>query len=261
MTKKGIMLIGHGSRYGYNKKVMELHADRLRAMGFKNVYTGFNEISRPLIEETLIEMADDGIDEITAIPFFIDSDMHTTDVPPKLRLKNGEKYAEIDVSGKRIMMHLGTPFGEDPLLARILHERIKEMDSGNGKTGVMVIGHGSKLPYSKDAIILNAERLTEMGHNVHYAFNEFNDPKIEDVLERMAEKGMDEIIVLPLFISSENHRNGIPEKIRLKGGASEGTFEHKGKKIIVKYALPIGRDPRITDLLAERANTPDIRHR
>lgn len=255
MTKKGIMIVGHGSRYGYNKKVMELQADRLAAMGFDNVYIGFNETSHPFIEESLVKMAEDGIDEIVAVPFFIASGLHITrDIPPKLRLTGDSMDAAIDVNGRKIKMHFGTPFGDDPLLARILHERVQELDSGNGRTGVMVVGHGSKLKYNKDTIVLNAKRLEEMGHkDVYYAFNEFNDPKIEPVLEEMVEKGIDEVVVLPLFISLGDHlKNDIPEKIHLIDGVSEGTFDHKGRKITVKYALPIGQDPRLTDVLAEK---------
>ncbi|MDR0778592.1 MAG: sirohydrochlorin cobaltochelatase [Methanomassiliicoccaceae archaeon] len=258
MKKKGIMIIGHGSRYEYNKKIMELQADRLTAMGFKNVHIGFNETSHPFIEETLIRMAEDGIEEIAAIPFFIASGLHITrDIPPKLRLKENEKDAEIEVNGKKIMMHFGGPFGDNPLLARILHERVRELDSGKGRTGVMVVGHGSRLPYNKDTVILNAKRLSQMGHDdVYYAFNEFNDPDIGSVLEDMAEKGINEIIVLPLFISLGDHlKNDIPSKIRLKDGTFEGAFDHKGSKIDVKYALPIGQDPRLTEVIAANVNS------
>ncbi|MDR1690840.1 MAG: sirohydrochlorin cobaltochelatase [Candidatus Methanoplasma sp.] len=255
MTKKGIMIIGHGSRYEYNKNTLELQADRLTAAGFENVYIGFNETSHPFIEETLTKMVDDGIEEITAIPFFIASGLHITrDIPPKLRLKADEKDATVDVDGKKIIMHFGTPFGEDPLLAELLHENIQGLDSKKGKTGIMVIGHGSRLPYNKDIIILNSERLSKMGHNdVYYAFNEFNEPKIETVLDEMVGKGLDEIIVLPLFISLGDHlKNDVPEKINLRDGVFDGEFDHDGRKITVKYSLPIGRDPRLTDLLAKK---------
>ncbi|MDR0198778.1 MAG: sirohydrochlorin cobaltochelatase [Methanomassiliicoccaceae archaeon] len=255
MTKKGIMVVGHGSRYEYNKKVMELQAERLTGMGFENVYIGFNETSRPFVEDTLVRMAEDGIDEVIAIPFFIASGLHITrDIPPKLGLKADVRDAVVDVRGRKIKMHFGTPFGDSPLLAKILHERIRELESGKGRTGVMVVGHGSKLPYNRDTIVLNAERLSKMGHrDVRYAFNEFNEPRIEPVLDEMIEAGADEIIVLPLFISLGDHlKNDIPEKIRLRDGEPEGTFDHNGRMITVKYALPIGQDPRLTDVIAEK---------
>jgi len=62
-----------------------------------------------------------------------------------------------------------------------------------------------------------------------------------------------EIIAMPLFISAGDHlKNDIPEKIRLKDGIFEGTFDHNGKTITVKYATPIGEDPRLTEVFAAK---------
>ena len=52
MTKKATLIVGHGSRYEYNKKIMELQKERLEKMGLENVYIGFNETSQPFIGET-----------------------------------------------------------------------------------------------------------------------------------------------------------------------------------------------------------------
>lgn len=255
MTKKGILIVGHGSRYEYNRKVMEMQVRRLRDMGFGNVYMGFDETSHPLIGDSLLQMAEDGVDEIIAIPFFVASGVHVTrTISEKLGAKAGES-ADITVGGRRMRVHYGHPFGEDPLLARILGEKVFFLDSGKGVTGVMVMGHGSRLPYNEQIIRLNAERLTAMSiPNVYYAFNEFNLPTIEDTVERMLADGVTEIIALPLFISSGDHlKNDIPEKIRLRDGMSQGTFDHDGRTVTVRYASPIGEDPRLTELFAEKA--------
>ena len=255
MIKKGIMIVGHGSRYIYNEKIMDLQAQRLREMGFENIYIGFNETSFPKIEESLLKMADDGIEEIVAIPFFIASGIHMTkQINIKLGLVGDEKEKMITVNGKKIMMHFETPFGEDPLLAKILSEKLCLMDSKKGNTGVMVIGHGSRLSFNKEIIVLNAKRMTEMGiKNVYYAFNEFDEPTIEEVMEKMLEDGITEIIAMPLFISGGDHlKNDVPEKIRLVDGIFEGTFDYNGVTVTVKYASPIGKDPRLTDLFAAK---------
>ena len=255
MAKKGIMIVGHGSRYPYNKKIMELQVLRLKAMGFENIYIGFNETSSPSIEESLLKMVADGIDEVIAVPFFIASGLHMTrDIPGKLRIGADDKDKVIDVNGKKVMMHFEAPFGEDPLLATILQEKLNLLDSGKGVTGVMVMGHGSRLKFNKEVIMLNAERLTKAGvKNVYYAFNEFNEPKIEETLEKMLAAGVTEVIAMPLFISSGDHlKNDIPEKIRLKDGIPEGIFDYKGKTITVKYATPVGEDARLTEVFAAK---------
>ena len=254
MTKKATLIVGHGSRYEYNKKIMELQKERLEKMGFENVYIGFNETSHPFIGETMEQMAADGIEEVVAIPFFIASGLHMTrDIPPKLGLKDDCKDMVVSVDGHEMMMHFGEPFGEDPLLAKILGEKIDEAKKCK-RTGVLVIGHGSKLHYNKDIISLNAKRLTDMGYDdVLYAFNEFNEPTIEDVLEELLSRGVDEVLVLPLFISLGDHlKNDIPPKIHLVDGVNDDTYDYNGKKVRICYLSPSGDDPRLTDLFAEK---------
>lgn len=254
MTKRATLIVGHGSRYEYNKKIMELQKERLEDMGFENVYIGFNETSHPFIQETMVQMATDGVDEVVAIPFFIASGLHMTrDIPPKLGLRDDCKDMTVSVDGHEMMMHFGEPFGEDPLLAKILSEKIDEAKK-HERMGILVIGHGSKLRYNKDIITLNAKRLTDMGYdNVLYAFNEFNEPTIEDVLEELLSRDVDEVLVLPLFISLGDHlKNDIPPKIHLVDGVNDGTYDHNGKSVRICYLPPIGDDPRLTDLFAEK---------
>lgn len=253
MSKIGIMILGHGSSYEYNKNIMYMQKERLEEMGFENVYIGFNQMTRPYIEDSMKAMAEDGIDEVVAVPFFIASGLHMThDIPPKLLLKEGENHVKVSVGGHEMLMHFEEPFGEDPNLAKILFDKINACKTEKN-TAAIVIGHGSKLPYNKEVITLNAKRLNDMGVKTYYAFNELNEPKIEDVLHQMVKDGADEIIALPLFISKGDHlKNDIPAKLHLKDGINEGTFVENGKKILVKYSLPIGDDPRLTEVIAAK---------
>ena len=130
---------------------------------------------------------------------------------------------------------------------------VRNMKSSDNAASI-VIGHGSRLPYNKEVIIENAKRLTEMGvPRVYYAFNELNEPGIEEIVDKAIAEGADEIIALPLFISEGDHlKNDIPPKIHLMDGIREGTFRHNGKMIDVKYAEPIGKDPRLTEVFAAK---------
>ncbi|MDR0508830.1 MAG: sirohydrochlorin cobaltochelatase [Candidatus Methanoplasma sp.] len=253
--KEGIMIIGHGSRYNYNKWVVEEQKKRLEEKGFKNVYIGFNKTTYPLVNDVLEDMVADGIDEVAAIPFFIASGLHITrDIPEKLRIPQDSYLAETEVNGKRVRIRYEPPFGNDPGLAAILSEKIEELSKGGEKRGIMVIGHGSRLPHNKDTILFQANELKKMGYvNVMYAFNEFDEPAVEDAFSEMISKGAEEIIVLPLFISLGAHlKHDVPGKIRLRDGITEDSFVHEGRSVTVKYATPIGIDPRLTDIIAEK---------
>ena len=252
---KGIMIIGHGSRFNYNRWVMDKQKERLEEMGFKNIYIGFNETSIPLADNVLALMASEGIDEVIAVPFFIASGLHITrDIPNKLKIENNSNGGVVNIDGKDVTIYYEEPFGKDPLLSTILYERVMELHDKSKKAGVLVIGHGSRLPYNKETIIFQSERLKEKGLTlVRYAFNEFDEPIIEDVMSELAASEVEEIIVLPLFISKGAHlKNDIPGKIGLEDKVSSGYYEHDGKKVCVKYALPIGDDPRLTDVIASK---------
>ncbi len=255
--KKGIMIIGHGSRYNYNKWIMEEQKRRLEEKGFDNVYIGFNETTYPLVNDTLQEMVSDGIEEVIAIPFFIASGLHITrDIPKKLMLEENSTGGTVKVDGKDIIIRYEPPIGKDPALAEILSEKIDELKEGSERTGILVIGHGSRLPYNRETITYQAEMISNRGYeNVNFAFNEFDEPNVETVFNRMISSGMDEIIVLPLFISSGAHlKHDVPGKIGLEDGKSEGTVIRDDRSVTVKYATPVGSDPRLTDLIINKVS-------
>lgn len=252
---KAILIVGHGSRLSFNKMTLEAQADNLRRLRNEDVYIGFNETSFPTIEDTMVEMADNGVDEVVAVPFFIASGLHMTrDIPPKLGLKDGEREAVVDVKGKKMKMYFETPFGEDPNLTDILCEKIDELSSVKGKRGILIMGHGSRLNYNSEIMELNAKRLRERGYdNVRVGYNEFNDPKVDIVVKEMVDDGIDEIIALPLFIASGAHLSrDLPYRLGIPENTDEAVIEHDGRKIVVKYATPVGGDPRLCGVLDKK---------
>jgi sirohydrochlorin cobaltochelatase len=254
-SKKGIMIIGHGSRYNYNKWIIEEQKKRLEEKGFDNIYIGFNETTLPLVNDTLNEMVSKGIGEVVAVPFFIASGLHITrDIPKKLGIPQDSDGGVVEIRGKKVRIRYESPFGKDSALTDILSERVEELSGCTGKRGIIVIGHGSRLPFNKDVISFQADMLRGKGYdNVSIAFNEFDEPQIETVFDNMMRSGVTEIIVLPLFISLGAHlKHDVPGKICLRDGITEDSFVKDGRKVTVRYAAPIGSDPRLTDIIANK---------
>jgi sirohydrochlorin cobaltochelatase len=253
--KEGIMIIGHGSRYNFNKWIMEEQKKRLEEKGFENIYIGFNETTYPLVDDVLEKMVSDGIDKVVAVPFFIASGLHITrDIPDKLGIPSDSYMSTIEVNGKEVNIRYERPFGNDPALATILSKRIEGLSGGSKNRWIMIIGHGSRLPHNKETILFQANELKKMGYeNIRCAFNEFDEPFIEDTFDEIVLSGAEEIIVLPLFISSGAHlKHDIPGKIRLKDGMTEDSFTQDGRNVAVKYAMPVGTDPMLTDIIADK---------
>ncbi len=252
----GIMIAGHGSTMAFNKGVLDMQADLLRSRGYDNVYVGFNEFSIPSIRETAEEMVGDGIDDIIVLPFFVASGLHVTrDIPVKhFGLPRDATEGTVAIGGREVRVRIEQPFGGDSLLTDILEERIRELRTPGKDTRVLVMGHGSRLSYNSDVVSLNARRLEERGYGkVYVGYNEFNDPKIEDVIPRMIDEGAEEIIALPLFISLGKHLTmDVPGKLGIEDFSDGGTIRRGGREVELKYAVPIGGDPRLCDVLAEK---------
>jgi len=252
---KAVLIIGHGSRLMYNKSTMEKQADVLRDMGYDNIYIGFNETSLPTIRDSMQDMAMDGVDEVVALPFFIASGLHMTrDIPPKLGLEDGMTENTVNVDGHDIKVHFETPFGEDPNLTDILVEKTVELADPGKKVGVMIMGHGSRLEYNSQIMELNAARLRERGYkDVYIGYNEFNHPRVEETVEKMKADGMEEIVALPLFIASGAHLSrDIPEKLGIPIMCDDHTVDYHGREVRIKYAQPVGGDPRLCKVLDKK---------
>lgn len=251
--KKGILLIGHGSRYVFNKEAIEMQAAALeKRVGIK-VWTAYNETTMPLVDMAVEDMVKDGVNEIIAIPFFIASGLHITrDIPKGLGIPENSTGGEVTVCGKKVKIHFEQPFGSDPVLTEILEKRIKDFNLPD--SAIVVIGHGSRLPYNKEIISTNAERLKKKGHKfVFYGFNEYNEPSIEDAVKEAVKTDVESIIVLPLFITSGAHLGEeVPETLGIPVHSDGGISTKYGRSVNIKYAMPVGRDPRLVDVLVKK---------
>ncbi|RZN37480.1 MAG: sirohydrochlorin nickelochelatase [Methanophagales archaeon ANME-1-THS] len=124
---------------------------------------------------------------------------------------------------------------------------------GNGDDiAVILIGHGSTLPYNREVLEELRKRLEkrEIFKAVRVAFMQLNSPSIEEVLRTLAQDGMKTIVAQPVFLADGAHtKEDIPEKLKL---AFEGDWEDLGNEIKLIYAKPIGVDERIVDILLDR---------
>lgn len=261
--KTGILIGGHGSTMSFNKGVLDMQADRLRAKGYDNVYVGFNETSFPSLAEAATEMVRDGYDRIVILPFFVASGLHITrDFPMKhFGLPRDATDGVWECEGREVAIHIEQPFGDEPLLGEILAERVEELRTPGKKTAIIVMGHGSRLEYNRNVVNLNADRLRAKGYDMVYiGFNEFDEPKIEDVIPGMIDDGAEEIIALPLFISLGKHLTmDVPAKLGIENFSNGGIVHRDGRDVEVKYAQPVGADPRLCDVLVEKLRRLGLR--
>jgi sirohydrochlorin cobalto/nickelchelatase len=119
------------------------------------------------------------------------------------------------------------------------------------KFGLLVVGHGSSLPYNRQLIQDVADMLSAKmpGAVTRIGFMNINKPSIRDGLESFNGTGIKKIVVFPLFLARGVHTTeDVPGLIGL--GEGQKRISYNGYDIV--YADPLGADDLIAELSARR---------
>jgi precorrin-8X/cobalt-precorrin-8 methylmutase len=118
--------------------------------------------------------------------------------------------------------------------------------------GLILIGHGSKLPHNRE----NLEKIAIILRNrnkfktVDIAFMVRDTPTVTEAVDIVAEKGVSKIVIVPAFLAPGIHTTeDIPGLI----GVKEKEPKLKAKGIELVYGEPIGSDERVAEILEEKA--------
>ena len=122
MSKKGMLLVGHGSTMPYNQELVEKTAALIKA---KNsdfiVKCGFMNMNKPSIKDSLEAFKKEPIDALVVVPLFLAKGVHIEkDIPGEIGLPEGVKKGSFALNGKSIPLVYAEPIGSDPLLADLM---------------------------------------------------------------------------------------------------------------------------------------------
>ncbi|NLZ29900.1 MAG: sirohydrochlorin nickelochelatase [Methanomicrobiales archaeon] len=125
------------------------------------------------------------------------------------------------------------------------------------KKGLLLVGHGSKLPYNKELVETTAKFIA--GKTDEYVvkpgFMSINEPTVEEQLEAFRGESIDMLVVVPLFLARGIHIDrDIPGLLGLPEGSKNGTFQINGGSVPLVYADPIGSDPLLAELMLKNAS-------
>jgi sirohydrochlorin ferrochelatase len=122
MGKKGLLLVGHGSKKPYNKQLIE---ETARTIAEKDdsflVKSGFMSINEPTVQEQLDSFKDEDIDALVVVPLFLAKGIHILkDIPAILGLEEGSYSGTFQLNGSEVPLLYAQPIGSDPLLAELM---------------------------------------------------------------------------------------------------------------------------------------------
>ncbi|WP_407282589.1 sirohydrochlorin nickelochelatase [Methanolobus sp. WCC1] len=123
------------------------------------------------------------------------------------------------------------------------------------KIGLLIIGHGSRLPYNNQVVTEIADMISKKHpeYVIRVGFVEHSDPKVKEALMDFEGTGVTKIAAAPVFMASGVHlTEDIPEFINLDPETNEGEVELDGQNVKITYAKPIGSDKLVADLIFKR---------
>jgi sirohydrochlorin cobalto/nickelchelatase len=121
--------------------------------------------------------------------------------------------------------------------------------------GILVLGHGSTLPYNKELV----ERMAQMISSTHRgpvktAYLNINNPTIVEGLQSFEGTGVGKIVALPIFLAHGVHtRQDIPRELGVDEVSRKGVVNINGSRVEVLCAEPLGVDECIAALAYRRA--------
>jgi sirohydrochlorin ferrochelatase len=125
-----------------------------------------------------------------------------------------------------------------------------------GKKGMLLVGHGSTMPYNQELVEKTAAMIKAQNTDfiIKCGFMNMNTPTIKDSLNEFRRESIDALVVVPLFLAKGVHiEKDIPGEIGLAEGVKRGEFLLNGKSIPLVYADPIGSDPLLANLMIKNA--------
>jgi sirohydrochlorin ferrochelatase len=122
MSKKGMLLVGHGSKMPYNQELVEKTAGFIKAKNTDYIVKcGFMNMNSPSIKDSLNEFKKEQIDVLVVVPLFLAKGVHIEkDIPGEIGLAEGTKKGTFALNGKSIPLVYADPIGSDPLLADLM---------------------------------------------------------------------------------------------------------------------------------------------
>lgn len=241
-----VFLLGHGSRdpgaADEFEALSQLVADRL---GGARLGGGFLELADPHVDPAIDALVAAGADDVVAVPYVLFGAGHLKDDGPATLGRARRRHPGVQ-------FRLARDLGIHPATLDVAEDRARKAQADLGaddpdRRAVVVVGRGATDP-DACADLVKFARLLGDGRGlgmVEAAFVAMSTPSVEDALERCRRLDADRIVVLPLFLFGGVLVDRIAERV------AAWAAEHPA--VAVTVAEHLGPDPRLADLVVERA--------
>lgn len=247
-----ILLLGHGSRDPESVQEFLNFAD-----GFQN-YNGFRtlknlkitsaflELSEPSIPHALEQLAQQGINEIVAIPYLLFRAGHVKTEIPEMLKEFREHHPEIKIFYENALW----PHKNLTELAKLrIHQTLTEFkETVKGEVDLLVVGRGATDPEATQQFEEATEKLCSQiaCRKFHHCYIDLAEPRYTQALPEMFQNGTKQLLIFPFYLFT-----GILVK-RIEIQAKEAVRNFRG--VTIKVAPYFGSHPLMFQMLQDKIN-------
>ncbi|MNK45176.1 sirohydrochlorin cobaltochelatase [compost metagenome] len=207
--KPGVLVISHGSPDAAWMRLVDESVAKLELPAEMPVVASFLEVVEGrLIQDGIDLLEEAGVTDMIVIPLFVSSgSTHIDEIAYALGVKAApDKETDLEPFRVQSRVHFGEPIDDDPLIARMVWDKIKSKSAEPEKEVVLLVGHGSVHDGFRQrwerGIRALAEHVGEIGGVKHADYALLNPDSVADKVRYWhEERGMD-VLVAPLFLSA-----------------------------------------------------------
>lgn len=201
----GVLLISHGSRDQAWVSMVDEAVSHLTLREELPVAVAFLElVEGRLIQDGIDKLEHAGVTDIIVIPLFVSSgSTHVDEIEYALGAKPvPERETDLAPFTVAAKVHYGYPVDDDPDIAQMLWDKIRELSKHNGREMVLLVGHGSRHDGFRQrweqGISSLAARVREVSGLAAADYGLLNPDSVRSRVEHWQKQGYD-VLVAPLF--------------------------------------------------------------
>lgn len=250
--KPGVLIISHGSRDKTWVSIVEEAVGHLSLEKELPVAVSFLELVEGcLIQDGINELEHAGVTDIIVIPLFVSSgSTHIDEIEYALGAKAApERETDLERFAVNARIHFGYPVDDDPDIAVMIWDKVRELSANPQRETILLVGHGSKHDGFRQrweqGISSLAERVRTVSGVAAADYGLLNPDSVRSRTEYWQEQGYD-VLVAPLFLS-EGYFTKVVIPERLQGLK----YAYSGRTLLPHPLLPHWIEEQVNTMLVK----------
>ncbi|WP_422659792.1 sirohydrochlorin chelatase [Paenibacillus sp. EC2-1] len=204
--RPGVLVISHGSREeAWVTLVDEAVQELGRRVDIPVVASYLELVEGQLIQDGIFALEDQGVTDMLVIPLFVSSgSTHIDEIAYALGVKSvPDKETDLEPFEVKARVHFGNPVDDDPDIAVMIWDKVRERSTDPSNEVVLLVGHGSRHELFRTRWERGIHSLARLVAEVSGASADaalLNPGNIREKVVEWKERGY-EVIVAPLFLS------------------------------------------------------------